>query len=71
MAKEAPGPREKSCLGTAELCIPGKAVKGLARCVWRRGGICSGAALPGTALAEKRAVGRGLDPDDSCCLLLG
>ena len=25
----------------------------------------------GTALAEKRAVGRGPDLDDSCCLLLG
>lgn len=53
------------------MCISGTAVKGLARCVWRRGGICSGAALPGTALAEERAVGRGLDLDDSCCLLLG
>lgn len=53
------------------MCVSGTAVKGLARCVWRRGGICSGAALPGTALAEKRAVGRGLDLDDSYCLLLG
>lgn len=54
------------------MCVSGTAVKGLARCVWRGGGICSGAALPGTALAEKGgAVGRGLDLDDSCCLLLG